>query len=316
MATNGRSPKTALKRFTLIEVLAMAIVTLGCSGPSTSAVAPTPAAPPAPNLVRLSGRVDDTAWRPLADVKVEMVDGPEAGASTTTDDGGQFAFSGSFGFAAGSITFRATKVGYADLLQKVNVSSDPFSGGTASGIGFKLVSLVPTGNIAGDYTLTLVADSTCTPNRLYPTGIPEELRSRTYKASITAVSNASIPPNTGFGVKVSGPFLINVSEACSNSFVIGVAGHDLRIGGDSMCDIPELVEQIDPRTFLAISSDLASSTVGTPPASTIAAAFPGYFDYCVLNEAGGSYQSCLITGQSVTHSRCLSNNHQLILTRR
>jgi hypothetical protein len=75
MATNGRSPKTALKRFTLIEVLAMAIVTLGCSGPSTSAVAPTPAAPPAPNLVRLSGRVDDTAWRPLADVKVEMVDG-------------------------------------------------------------------------------------------------------------------------------------------------------------------------------------------------------------------------------------------------
>jgi hypothetical protein len=116
-------------------------------------------------------------------------------------------------------------------------------------------------------------------------------------------------------VKVSGPFLINLSEACSNSFAIGVAGHDFRMGG-LQCDIPELVEQIDPRTFLAISSGLASATVGTPPASTIAATFPGYFDYCVLNEAGGSYQSCFITGQTVTHSRCVSNNHQLILTRR
>ena len=115
-------------------------------------------------------------------------------------------------------------------------------------------------------------------------------------ASKTCFSNASIPPNTGFGVKVSGPLLINVSEACSNSFEIGVAGHDLRISGTSMCDIPELVEQIDPRTFLAISSGLGYAAVGAPPASTIAATFPGYFDYCVLNEAGGKLSVLLHHG--------------------
>src|SRR5882672_1817 len=131
MATGDRSAKTASKRFARVGVLGVAVGTLACGGSST---APTPAvppeaSPPAASVVLISGSVVDTASRHLADVKVEMVDGPQAGASTMTDAAGQFSFSGSF---PRSITFRATKVGYADLMETRIIAPGPPPGTTTS----------------------------------------------------------------------------------------------------------------------------------------------------------------------------------------
>src|SRR6202051_2422377 len=44
----------------------------------------------------VAGSVDDTALRPLADVKIAVLDGPGAGTFTLTDAAGSFALAGGF----------------------------------------------------------------------------------------------------------------------------------------------------------------------------------------------------------------------------
>jgi Carboxypeptidase regulatory-like domain len=303
--TNGEPTRVRSTALVRASTALSILFTLGCGGPSTPTVAPTPTPSPSPTpgVVRIVGSVQDTAFRPLADVNVEMTDGPQAGASTTTNSSGQFAFSGTF--APGTITFRISKAGYADVMQTLKVPST----GPNAGVPFTILqSLAPPVNIAGDYTLTFVADSMCTQ-------IPEELRIRTYEALITAVvSNPSIPPNTFFTAKVSGDFLIDPFNQSPTSpvFSIGVAGHDLGFNVDF--DGPLLVEQLDSKTFLSIDG-IAYAAVDTSAPSAITAPLDGYFDYCVL-KSEGTYRSCSITSQTVTHSGCASRNHRLILTRR
>src|SRR5437870_10299289 len=90
------------------------IVTAACGShplaPSTTPTSTAPGAPTASLNVILRGWVYDTAFRVVAGARVEIVDGSQAGQSTTTNDGGAFEFSGVF---VGSLTLRATKERYA-----------------------------------------------------------------------------------------------------------------------------------------------------------------------------------------------------------
>ena len=83
------SPAMRLKTSAMRLTAAWLTMTcLGC-GDSKSPVQATPVLPaPAPGPVLVAGQVNDTALRPLADVRVEVVDGPSAGVFATTNNGG------------------------------------------------------------------------------------------------------------------------------------------------------------------------------------------------------------------------------------
>ena len=85
---------------------------MACDGSPKNPLTPQPTPPPAPaqgnGVVKslLSGYVQDGAFRPLSGVTVQVVDGPQADASTLTDADGEFSFQGTF--TAGT-TLRATE---------------------------------------------------------------------------------------------------------------------------------------------------------------------------------------------------------------
>jgi hypothetical protein len=81
-----------------------------CGGFPPSPTAPTPPTPVQYAFTQISGNVSDTAFRPVAGVRVEIVDGSEAGASVASDASGRFSFSG--GTFVDATKFRASKDGY------------------------------------------------------------------------------------------------------------------------------------------------------------------------------------------------------------
>lgn len=271
------------------------------SAPSSIATASLPGAQGA-NQVQ-QGYVLDTAFRPLAGVRVEVLDGPQAGTSMISDATGQFQLTGLF---ASTNTFRATREGYVPATQGFSTSAP----GGRPWLFFYLKPLTPPVNIAGDYTLTFVADSACSD-------IPDSLRTRTYEATITG-ANPTNPADTSFQLTVRGAPLLEKFTG----FTIGVAGDSLGFwlhGGHD----PTLVEQLAASTYLAYSG-WAEATVGTSAVSTISTPFAGWIDYCVMNSPMSAPYNCgtsnwtgePIPGAAVEYAHCDSTNHRLILTRR
>ena len=81
----------------------------GCNRATPSPTAPTTTAGspalPAGGLLMM-GTVSDTAFRPLGGAKVEVLDGPQTGLTTTANELGEFSLTGIFDDAT---RFRATK---------------------------------------------------------------------------------------------------------------------------------------------------------------------------------------------------------------
>ena len=296
----------------LAAILFLTLAVVACRDhqsvvPAVTAPSPLPLSP----VALISGFVVDTASRPLAGATVDVVDGsPQAGTSTTSDANGQFSLTGAF---VETTTFRATKEGYVAATQTWSCNSPGTGicpGRSRPWLGFYLAVLAPPVAIAGDYTLTFIADTADTRCA----DLPNELRTRTYAATITPGSRPNypnIPANTFFNVTVSGAsFLGNYK-----SFYIGVAGDYLRIvlGEDG----PVLVEEVAPNTYLSFGGTAAAS-VGTSAVSTISASFNGVIEYCALKSEldRDRFYDCS-PSQPVTHAtQCASKNHRLILTRR
>jgi hypothetical protein len=230
-------------------------------------------------------------FRPLAGARVEVVDGPQAGLSTTADSRGEFSLTGAFDEAT---RFRATKEGHVTATRTLQPFCVPCHPNWW--INFSLEVLAPPVNMAGDYTMTFVADSGCT-------ALPNELRVRTYAATIPLASN-SLPANAYVGVTVTGAtFYKNW-----NVLGLGVAGDYVGFW------LETLVELLAPNTFLSFGG-LAAASIGTSAMSTIVLPFDGEIDYCVTKSATGRYEDCY-QGQAAAHAQCTSKNHRLILTRR
>ena len=152
-------------------------------------------------------------------------------------------------------------------------------------LAFYLDVPAPPVNIAGDYTLTFVADSACAD-------LPAEVRTRTYAATITLDSRPNTQANTGFKVEVSGaPFL-----SPYDFFEIGVAGDYLGL----WLWRPLLVEQLAPNTYLAFSG-WAAASVGTSAVSKISTSFDGWIDYCARKSATGRYSTAIQARRLHTH---------------
>lgn len=276
---------------TLLTTLTLGLLTAGCGdGSVPSPTAPTVTLPAQRNVfAEISGFVFDTAFRPLANARVEIVDGSHAGVAVTTNTGGRFSFTG--GQFVDGIKFRATKDGYVSTtvsgpLQYVSPGHSP---GPVASLHVILESLSPPVKLeTGNYTLTLAADSSCTD-------IPADLRIRTYAATITATPASSrVPGGTHYGVEVSGAFLLPFG------FGIGVAGSDLRFEIDG----PPFIERIPPSTGLSITG-VGETSANTSTVSTIAIPFSGVFEYRHTP-----------ADQQTTHGSCFSERGQMILRHR
>ena len=281
----------------LVGLLIAAQFVTGCGGgPVSTPVSPTPAtaqtqpqtpAQPAPSSV-ISGFAVDTAFRPLPGARVEIVDGPSAGTSTTADALGRFSLWGTFD---ATTTFRASKDGYLAATQTWRCSVAVCRGLTGANpwLGFSLAVPAAPVSIAGDYTLTIAATEACT-------ALPAGVRLRTYAATIAPRVSAYSPAGTLFEVLIR-----DVPLAFEDIYriTLGVAGDHVGFGlyGDHN---PFLVERVTSNELLAFSGSAPGVSVGTSPASTIATSFEGLIEYF----------------SPLTPARCEAKNHRFTLTRR
>jgi hypothetical protein len=282
--------------------LVVVIAALGCgprptSTPMAPSPSPTPLPPSSPPAhLNLNGYVYDTAFRPVGGATVKLLDGAQAGASTQSNETGRFSFTGTF---ADPTTMGVSKDGYAAATGTAK------SNNSASGAIWAFVvldELARPVDIAGDYSLTIVVDSACA-------GIPSEVRTRTYAASIRPAADSHTQPGTSLTLTAeSASFLPD-----RNRFAIGVAGDDVAFSIYNGEDFG-LIEKIATGTFLAIGG-VASVSIGTGPVTTISTPFSGDVDYCALqSDTGWTYQCN--SGPRTAFEHCESAHHQLTVSRR
>lgn len=273
-----------------------------CDGSPKNPLTPQPTPSPTPNqgngVVKtlISGYVQDGAFRPLSGVTLQVVDGPQAGASTLSDASGEFSFTGTF--TAGT-SLRATKDGFEAVAQTLDASN--VSGSSAFTTTFTLSSLAARVHLdSGNYDLTFVADSRCDQ-------IPADLRTASFPATVAPAPGR--PPNTLFFVDVRETF------PGPMGFGIGVDANALAITIDG----PAIVKEVPPSTYLEIAGQSLVALPTLAP-STVSFPFSGLYDYCVLKSPmpGNRWTTCHILPADliVTHVECVAQNHQLTLTRR
>lgn len=285
-------------RMSRVIVFAVLVLGLtGCRGSGSSAPSsPSPIQPLAPQTgsVLMNGYVADTLLRPLAGVRVEVLDGPQAGAFTTSGATGEFSMTGTFD---DTTRFRASK---ADLVTATATLSPKCPTCGQRFIYFYLTVAASPVSLAGDYTLTFMADPACA-------GLPDDVRTRTYAATIAPVLDSHVPVNTVLRAAVSGGSFLPYYDF----FSIGIAGNDvaMEVRGEG----PSLVEHVAGNRYLAFDGR-AEASVGTAPVSTIAASFDGSIDYCELASDMGAFYNCGVG--AIANVQCTSKNHRLILTRR
>lgn len=263
-----------------VRVGLIGLVCFGCAAES-------PVAPSVPRETEFSlwGTVQDTAFRPIAGVVVEVLD-RGMGVSALTDSTGRFGLPGVF---SGSITVRASK---ADYIPMTKTYETRFAG--AQALHFSLELSRPPASIAGDYTATFRADPSCTQ-------LPEATRTRTYTATVTP--RAATP--TTYDVVLSGARFWPAPR--TDRFFGGVAGSSVRFimdEGDGLA----VVEELAPSQSLALYGEADGEIDG----SAIAGSFSGSFDYC--SDSGSPPVGSLRC--TATPVRCRSSNHRLTLIRR
>jgi hypothetical protein len=276
---------------------------LACNGRPPTAPQPgplprDPAAPaPAPVETVIRGYVQDSAFRPLFGARVEVLDGPQAGRFATTTRTGEFELSGAFDETT---RFQATKEGYAAGTRVTN----PYCGACNPHLWvlFALAPIDPPAPLAGNYTLTIVADSACT-------GLPDVARTRTYAVTVEPEPHPISPPGTFFKVALSGGRFVNGRD----NFWFAVARDDIAVGIGEEGWGPGIHEQLSETRYLGI--DGFGSVSVAAPTSTISTTFQGNIDYCELTSPVDSTYGCG-PGQPTAHVACASTMHQLVLVRR
>jgi hypothetical protein len=231
-------------------------------------------------FTQIIGYVSDTAARPLSDVRVEIVDQSQAVASTFSDGNGRFTFSGSFDR---HVTGRATKEGYVTASESAQQQNSVPSSPSIGYVFFHLQSLaVPVNIDTGDYTLSVMADSACSD-------LPDDVRTRTYAATVRSSASADLPANTQYVVSVAG----TTSWCCLGfgGFDLGVAGNYVAVTDDTG---PEMSEHITPSRYVELNA-WGGTTVELPTASTLS--FAGDLNYCELKSGMGTF-SCSLCQQN------------------
>jgi hypothetical protein len=247
----------------------------------------------------ISGTVSDSGLRRLAGATVEILNGPQAGLSTTTDASGHFSL---FASVDDATRFRASKQGHVTAEAPVLPNCDRCN--PKRWVHFYLSVLEPAVALAGDYTLTFIADSACT-------NLPEEVRTRSYEATVALGDFNWV----GFPAKAATSFKVTPAgsafPAGLNYFWLNVAGSFISVVLGDHTD-PGVTERVAPDTYVAFHGP--TTVTVESPVSSISTPFVGWIDYCV-NPAMGDRYDCT-PGPAITRIRCDSARHQLTLTRR
>lgn len=257
--------------------------------PATSTDPP----PPASTAISVTGWARDRAWRPLLGVRVEVLDGPDAGLSTVTDAAGEFGLVGEFDSAT---RFRASSPEHREV---TSVLMPPCDRCPNRLISFSLETTAASADLTGEYSVTFEADPACTR-------LPEEFRRRTYSATVRPIS-----PHIAaqFNVKVrGGTFLAGYDE-----FVVGVAGDAFSASLGDFHGSPGVAERVSTNGVLAFDG-YAQVSDGVVDASTVSAPLEGTISFCELRGEPAERYACE-SGQTVARVLCTSTKHQLILQR-
>ena len=299
---------------TALMLIVGALAGAACNDDSTSATsvlptAPTPLAVGTPGLpatgVAVRGFVNDTGNRPIGGATVEVINGPSAGLRTTTLADGGFNISGQFD---ADTQFRATKDGHDPSVRNMPPRCTACS--PNYWVTFALGLPVAPANIAGDYTLTITAASTCTT-------LPGHARQRIYSAKIVALPDQPTAAATRFRAVPSGANVL--SNIAWDGLWFAVAGDYVEVVSGDMHGQPGIIEQTDVNAYFTVDG-IAKTIPSSSGASTISMALEAQIMHCELKpgllplDAGGRFDCA--ASRAVSSAACQSRNHQLVLTRR
>jgi hypothetical protein len=265
-------------------VCLLAVCALGCNEDRLPTPAPSPTPVP-PAGYRVMGWVYDTAAHPLADVRIEVVEGARAGESVTTDAQGQYRLPGVF---TGAVSLLATKSGYLPLTKRAEDSSQ-----SQQYVTFALVVDGPTADITGNSVVTITADASCRE-------IPDTARVRSYSATVGRVS--STLPYSYVGILGGATFFPSTQN---DRIYLPVAGDVARFLVDPYEDGVIIAEEVAPSTYVSIwgIGDLSVT------ASGLSGLIAGEIAYCT-NPARSNNYSCL-----TPDSKCQSTSHRVAFVR-
>lgn len=264
------------------------LVLAGCGRDGITAPTPLPTPPPEPQGFALRGTVFDTAARPVDEARIEAMDGPQAGAVTTSNAQGQFSFSQRF---TQGLTLRASKDGYVTDQQSVIPSS------SSSFATFRLASLTPSIDLAGSYVVTITADAACT-------NLPPNTVSRSYTATI----NHSSSRETTYIGRLAGATFATGPDSPYDYFFAQVFGTFVNFFFWSLAndEVNGVVEQLVPDAYLGINGEAGAAVEG----ASIEVPFSGVFGYCPGARSSSSVFAC-----ATTPITCDSKNHRLTVRR-
>lgn len=266
----------------------VAIITAGCGATPTS---PSGSPVNAARIATILGRVQDSVSRPIIDARVTIIDGPQAGRSTTTNDEGRFAFV-PFTTSSEVTALRIEKDGYTPATPRWRSSDE---------ISIALQSLAPL-DIEGQYTITFAAAAACTQ-------LPSAVQTRTYTAAISPTR----PDRLNFTSTLTGAKF----QPGYDTFFAGVASDAARFYVYSwdafnwwLEDQP-IIERLPSGGYVAWMGTATTPVVSST--TSITAAFDGSVSYCAVPREPD------VTNYPPTCSapvECKSYHHQLLLRRR
>jgi hypothetical protein len=279
-----------------IGVIVLVHALAGCDGAvpvsptGPTSVARTEASASQGSIV-MRGTVSDTAFRELPGARVEILNGPHAGASAIVGGDGEFSFTGVFDE---STQFRATSEGHVPSVRTLQ----PFCARCNPNwwINFTLDVLDPPVTVAGTYELTIVA-GTCPM-------LPSDARSRTFTATIPQDMTPAPVPGGAVVVAIASATVLPRWDTIG----VGVAGGYLAFW------LETLVERLGPNRYLAFSGQ-AAGPVNPSDLATIVLPFSGTIDDCTTRSDAAPFEDCYRSA-AATRTTCTSTDHQFILTRR
>lgn len=106
-------------RIAVVCIAITSLLLMSACGGNSSGASPTPVA----TSYTLSGTVSETlpSTGVVSDVRIDVLDGPNAGRSAMTDNGGRYTMAG---LSSGMFQLRASKTGYVRLERNVSLDSN------------------------------------------------------------------------------------------------------------------------------------------------------------------------------------------------
>jgi hypothetical protein len=268
------------------EIVAIFVLCcVGCGGTASQTTSPSR---PQPTVeFSLGGQVQDTALRPVVDVRVEVLEGSRAGEFVMTDASGRYALPG---VISGAVTIRAAKDGYVPEIKRYETTHPG-----QQFLSFSMALDTPSVDLAGDYTLTIIADAACAE-------LPDLARSRTYSAAITHSPPGA--PNRYVAVLSGATFY---PSSHNDRLYLHVAADFARFSLDPWDDGSSIAEELAPSTYLSIWG-VADLSLRLP---RISGSLAGTFQSCSGVVTIGNLFRC-----QAPQARCESASHRVELIRR